>query len=1080
MYAPADRPSPLKPGDFASSLVNPELGIGKIARVTDDEATIEYFDSVDSPVAYSEDVLLEEVARADLEPKMRVYFRAGAIWQVGRVVDVEAERVRVRTADEGSEEWLRSSQVNVRWDVPLRDPAGLLAAFAIEHPAYFQARRAFVDAMLTEDAASRGNRALTSSAVELHAHQMGVAVRVLSDPVRRFLLADEVGMGKTIEAGFVIRQHLIDYPGAVVRIVAPERMCHQWVQELSERFFIDLDDMSNVRILATENTAGWIVPTADVMPDLLVIDEAHHVARWAHGSRPDRLRYARAAELAHAAVALLLLSATPVAQNEATFLAMLYLLDPDNYRLNGLVEFKRRVEQRHDLARAFVMFRPGQKFRRLEQNAERLRTLLQGDAESVSLLDGVLAARDKDSDEIDRRIRVLRTAISDRHRIHYRMLRNRRDDVSDFAVRGRRVGAVLRADAMGAARLAEWLDRWRNAVMADAVNTNNDWRPVAEVLLCRALAFPDIFGAAVLCRLGSRKGTAPAQLDPVEEESIAAYPPGAEELETLEAWPEYSDIEDIGAARIAAVVDYIAEVPVERKIVVFTTFASAAIRLKEALTERLGGSRLVAHLKYTSIDKSEEALRQFQRDPGCNVLVCDASGEEGLNLQFADVVVHAELPLDPNRLEQRIGRLDRYGLEAPVENVLVFDGNSGSFLDSWGDALTRGFRVFDESISSYQFLVDRLVPELLTAFASRGPTGIGAVADTLPELLAAERKEILEQDQLDAIEAIEVTYPVADVIRALDTQWEELALAHERLLCAGPGALGFERLESETCAALCAYAMPRKGARPGLTLSPREIAGVIAEASAERGPTRWGSHSRAVALRHPGARVWSAGDQMLDGVFSLVRDRDERGRAFAIWRYDQHLDEDSPTVAIRVDVIVEAGDPDAATFSGPEVAVLKRRVRALMPPTLETVWIAPGGREVTDPEFLAQLSREYDPTEGDQPVTIGRRRVLDGALAGIDWEQWCLTAPAVAEEVALSRAPVVERAEWARAAAGRIGLARVEALRTRNRILGESGRALVFEQRAAEVVRAAASSTRCVIDAIGLVIISGQRLDSAR
>ena len=97
----------------------------------------------------------------------------------------------------------------------------------------------------------------------------------------------------------------------------------------------------------------------------------------------------------------------------------------------------------------------------------------------------------------------------------------------------------------------------------------------------------------------------------------------------------------------------------------------------------------------------EEGIARFRAHPECFVLVCDRSGEEGRNLQFADRVVHFDLPLSPNRMEQRIGRLDRIGRDRPVRStIFVGPECEGSLFAAWYAVLNDGFRVFDHSIAT--------------------------------------------------------------------------------------------------------------------------------------------------------------------------------------------------------------------------------------------------------------------------------------------------------------------------------------------------------------------------------------------
>ena len=178
---------------------------------------------------------------------------------VGRVIDEEFGRVLVRPPGTAEDRWRGIEDLFVRWDRPVGDPVAVLRDRALETPYYYFARRAFVDAMFAQDTAVRGNRSLTSASIEIYDHQVRVASRVLADPVRRFLLADEVGMGKTIEAGLVVRQLLLDQPESYVRVIAPTRMCHQWMRELRERFFIDDSLLSTVEVLDAADSGSWRV-----------------------------------------------------------------------------------------------------------------------------------------------------------------------------------------------------------------------------------------------------------------------------------------------------------------------------------------------------------------------------------------------------------------------------------------------------------------------------------------------------------------------------------------------------------------------------------------------------------------------------------------------------------------------------------------------------------------------------------------------------------------------------------------------------------------------------------------------------
>src|SRR5690606_6992943 len=123
---------------------------------------------------------------------------------------------------------------------------------------------------------------LLSSRIKLYPHQVEVVRRVLHDPVQRYLLADEVGLGKTIEAGAIIRQTLLDDREAHALVIVPPTLKSQWRVELEERFFLfctEAPHAGRVTLCSTEElemlAATW---GEEDNFDIVVMDEAHHIA----------------------------------------------------------------------------------------------------------------------------------------------------------------------------------------------------------------------------------------------------------------------------------------------------------------------------------------------------------------------------------------------------------------------------------------------------------------------------------------------------------------------------------------------------------------------------------------------------------------------------------------------------------------------------------------------------------------------------------------------------------------------------------------------------------------------------------
>jgi ATP-dependent helicase HepA len=1058
-------------GTLAISRKHRDLGVAKVARVDGQDAELEWFESVAEPAARQERVSLEDLIPWRPDRQSRVYFRDVRGWRVGRVVDEEFDRYCVRPPGRVGDVWLGIEDLYMRWAHPLADPVAVMQAVGMESPNHFHARHRFVASLLEQHAACRGISAIPSSAIELYDHQIEIAARVLSDPMQRYLLADEVGLGKTIEAGLIVRQRLLDDPECVVRIIVPQRIRRQWELELQQRFFSDDFLLAQVDVLTLEDAAAWKETPGLDQPDLLIVDEAHHVASWSHGHQRLRSRYAAAARLAHETPSLLLLSATPVAHHEATFLAMLHMLDPDNYRLDDLPAFRRRVEDRHELSRALVLFRPGQRLRRMVANADRLRDLLADDDVAIDYLDRILASDDETPrEDLDQRIRALRSALSERHRIHHRMLRNRRDDVTDYPVRGRVLANRLIAAGPDEERLDAWVGRWQNALVEDGTVASGG-HELVRVLLDRTFAFPGVLRAVASVRKNPG-GDGDETLTSIEQDLLDDCPAGPAELEVIDAL-ERLPIDDLTAARVDLIAGFVFDVPRRTKVVVFASYLQTAQLLVDTLTATLAPGQVARHLASDDLEATRAELRRFREERSCNVLICDASAEEGLNLQFADVLVHAELPFSPNRLEQRIGRLDRHGPHTPVENVvLTHDSTAGTQLDAWARCLVDGFAIFTRSVAAYQFVVDSVMPSVARELLEAGPVGLDALTRSLPERLDHERSELREQDQLDAIEVVEMRQPIAEALRGIDADWEEHEAAAQGLICEGRGDLRFARVPDYRDERLCTYwaSSPIRGGEPLVPQS--DVVDYLLGALSDQDRELLGSYSRDVALAHPGARVWRAGDRFLDGLLRYVRERDDRGRAYALWRHLHDWAEDEVVPALRFDFIIEpAIDPGR----NEEALALRRRALAVLSPWIETVWIGKDLEQPGDPALVGRLRAKYSPAFGDERLGPDRWEQVVEVMRGVSWERWCADAHEAALAIVQERDSVTARTVDAREQALARTSARLGGLRGRSRWAGDWQATLAAEEIAGERVVESVATPRFLLDSMGFVVLAGRR-----
>lgn len=193
---------------FAESSEN-GLGIGKVTAIHGESATVEYFRSPVEEEPIRQQVATNSLSRKILFPETRAYFRnpeSGAV-EVGRVLHYQRddELYLVRFPND-QPRMLSNDEFEVRCSLPILEPTDHLASQVNETAFWHAARSSFVKHPLEQHGTSGGLSALLSSSIEIVAHQASVVRRVLMDPFQRYLLADEVGLGKTIEAGVLIKQ----------------------------------------------------------------------------------------------------------------------------------------------------------------------------------------------------------------------------------------------------------------------------------------------------------------------------------------------------------------------------------------------------------------------------------------------------------------------------------------------------------------------------------------------------------------------------------------------------------------------------------------------------------------------------------------------------------------------------------------------------------------------------------------------------------------------------------------------------------------------------------------------------------
>ncbi len=641
-----------------------QLGLGVIVEVEPRRVTLS-FPAVGEERTYA----------ADSAPLTRLRFKEGdhisTTGNLELVVTQVAERggLLLYTGTDHHDKSVTVSELELDAFVQITTPQQRLLNGHFDKTSDFALRVATLNQLdRLQRSAARG---LMGSRTSLLPHQVYIANEVGQRHAPRVLLADEVGLGKTIEAGMILHQQLLTGRATRVLILVPQTLLHQWLVEMLRRFNLHfalfdeerLQELSGVDEFGDDalpelsehnpfDSEQLVLCSLDLFReypdrqlqalsatwDLVVVDEAHHL-HWSPEAPGED--YLFVAALARQNPGLLLLTATPEQVGVDSHFARLQLLDPE--RFHSLEAFREEEQQ----------------YRRWSDMAQQLE---QG--ETPADLPAGLDSSAPVATQIEQ--------ILDRHGTGRVMFRNTRAAISGFPQRVMHRYPLPSPDAYS--------------------HANSD---VLEAL------HPE---------------------SPYHDDSWLTFDPRV-------AWLEQT------LKRLRP-----------EKVLVICARAATAVMLEHYLHMR-AGIRSAAFYEGLSIIERDRAAAYFADDvAGAQTLVCSEIGSEGRNFQFAHHLVLFDLPLNPDLLEQRIGRLDRIGQTEDVQiHVPYIEGSAQETLLDWYD---RGLDLFRESCSAGTLIFTRFEERLLAQLRRRSADFDELLVDTAAFTLDTRRELREGRDRL--------------------------------------------------------------------------------------------------------------------------------------------------------------------------------------------------------------------------------------------------------------------------------------------------------------------------------------------
>jgi len=710
------------------------FGIGKVFDLETNKVTIEYFDSPALNEQPTKTVPKSSVIPVQLYSQTRVYYfdSEESFWRAGRVLDSVGSDYLIQFPNKLKLS-LKEEELYVRWNRPIVDPTALLENRINETPFFNAGRSKFVRSIIHQRKASAGMTGLLSSSIELEAYQIEVVKRVLTDPIQRYLLADEVGLGKTIEAGVIIRQNVLDRPNTHnILIVVPKHIVGQWREELCEKFHLDEYLDESIIVVPSNNIVS--IKEFGAEANMLVIDEAHHIASFVESkNEEERNLFDLIRNISNNTEKLLLLSATPVLHNEMGFLAMLHLLDPAIYKLEGIESFRERVNKRQEIAEIYHNFNKESSGYFLKDYSTELQEYFPQDnrlRELLGRLEPLLEfGISEDNPQRMRLIHSVRSHISETYKLHRRLLRNRRTEDKEDLVTGRSGLISVTFSETIYNEIEELIDEWRiESSLSNVDNPNKELIELFQIIFEAFISDFNLLSTILLLRLGKLESYVNNTQFHEIDLSIVTNTPLFESEEGIlnKILSLIVSNPSVDEHRLTALTNLLKEkINESKRIVIFCNFQSTADNLFNNLSQKFSKKTIVRHSTYIdSSSKYKSDWRRFKNDPECRILVCDRRGEEGLNLQGGHaIIIHYDIPISPNRLEQRMGRLDRYGYGDAVKSYLLIFKDS-HLISSWITLLNEVFQVFDRSIASLQYLIEDEMKKLWKDFLFDGSDAI--------------------------------------------------------------------------------------------------------------------------------------------------------------------------------------------------------------------------------------------------------------------------------------------------------------------------------------------------------------------
>ena len=613
-------------------------------------------------------------------------------------------------------------------------------------------------------------KCITNSRLSLMPHQINVAHRLSEEHFPRMILADEVGLGKTIEAGIYIKEMMARNLADRILIIVPASLVNQWKFEMDNKFNISFEVYDGKKLKEFKKKPNFKSPVilqnpfyydnliicslqfarnpkyrkllSQISWDIVIFDEAHHLRRYLvnveTGRYRETLNYKLAKSLSQSTESFLLLTATPLQLHSFELFSLIELIHPEIFEnYSDFEHFRKNFPFINLLITNLNQIEKLNKFE-VNNTIKLLRDLHYIDEQERS--SSILQQLKNDSYKLN-----LIKNIEKDHTLSKFLIRNRKKNVFPKEYLNERiVNTIIVYPTQEELDLYNEIRLYLAQIYNSSITEGNVGIGFVITTLQKLLTSSKY---AILKSLKrrleqiSRYKTIFLKLDLIKEEDPEYFELELEdqfidiELEDLitdrtakanlkqnketidiinqekilhDFYQKLKNISfDSKADKLIELINEIYERNPQEKIIIFTQFVDTLSFLKKVLEEQ--EKDILVETFYGGLDKiqKDEAVEQFRITEKFSILISTEIGGEGRNFQFCRVLINYDLPWNPMKLEQRIGRLDRIGQES--QKILIYNFFiEGTIETDVITALIKRINLFEESIGVLEPIIGRI------------------------------------------------------------------------------------------------------------------------------------------------------------------------------------------------------------------------------------------------------------------------------------------------------------------------------------------------------------------------------------